>query len=53
MCNQNNTNDADICLDEKIAKNSEPTNQAKTKINIMKGLKTYLNDLKNCLATYQ
>ena len=27
-------------------KRSEPTNQAQTKINIMKSLKTYLNDLK-------
>ena len=41
-----------ICPDEKITKRSKPTNQAQTKINIAKGLKTYLNDLKNCLTTY-
>ena len=34
-------------------KRSEPTNQAQTKINIVKGLKTYLNDSKNYLTTYQ
>ena len=34
-------------------KRSEPTNQVQTKINIMKGLQTYLNDLKNYLTTYE
>ena len=34
-------------------KRSEPTNQAQTKINITKGLKTYLNDLKNYPTTCQ
>ena len=53
MCNQDNAHDVDIFPDEKITKRSEPTNQAKTKTNIVKGLKTYLNGLKNCLTTYQ
>ena len=39
--------------DEKIMKRSEPTNQAQTKINIVKSLQIYLNDLKNYLTTYQ
>ena len=34
-------------------KRSEPTNQAQIKINIVKDLQTYLNDLKNYLTTYQ
>ena len=53
MCNQDNFHDVDIFPDEKIMKRSEPTNQVQTKINIMKGLKTYLNDLKNYLTSYQ
>ena len=53
MCNQGNAHDVDIFPDEKLTKRSEQTNQAKTKINIMKGLQTYLNDLKNYLTTYQ
>ena len=53
MCNQGNAHDVDIFPDQKITKRSEQTNQAKTKINIMKGLQTYLNDLKNYLTTYQ
>ena len=53
MCNQDNTHDVDIFPDEKITKRSEPTNQAQTKINIVKGLQTYLNDLKNYLTTNQ
>ena len=53
MCNRDNTQDVDIFPDEKITKRSEPTNQAQTKINIVKGLQTYLNDLKNYLITYQ
>ena len=53
MCNQGNAHDADIFPDEKLTKRSEQTNQAKTKINIMKGLQTYLNDLKNYLTIYQ
>ena len=36
---------------KKITKRSEPTNQTQTKTNIMKGVKTYLNDLKNYLTT--
>ena len=48
----NNAHDVDIFPDEKITKRSEPTNQAQTKINIVKGLQTYLNDLKNYLSTY-
>ena len=53
MCNQGNAHDADIFPDEKLTKRSEQLNQAKTKINIMKGLQTYLNDLKNYLTIYQ
>ena len=53
MCNRDNAHDVDIFPDEKIMKRSEPTDQAQTKINIAKGLKTYLNDLKNYLTTYQ
>ena len=53
MCNRDNALDVGIFPDEKITKRSEPTNQAQTKINIAKGLKTYLNDLKNYLTTYQ
>ena len=53
MCNRDNAHDVDIFPDEKIMKRSEPTNQAQTKINIAKGLKTYLNDLRNYLTTYQ
>ena len=34
-------------------KRSEPTNKAQTKINIMAGLQTYLNELKDFLTTYQ
>ena len=50
MYNRDNAHDVDIFSDEKITKRSEPTNQAQTKINIAKGLKTYLNDLKNILS---
>ena len=53
MCNRNNAYDVDIFPDEKIAKRSGTTNQAKTKINMLKGLQTYLNDLKSYLTTYQ
>ena len=53
ICNRDNAHDVDIFPDEKNIKRSEPTNQAQTKINIVKGLQTYLNDLKNCLITYQ
>ena len=53
MCNQDNFYDVDIFPDEKIVKRSEPTNQSQTKINTAKSLKTYLNDLKNYLTTYQ
>ena len=53
MCNRDNVHDVDIFPDENITKRSEPTNQAQTKINIVKGLQTYLNDLKNYLTTYQ
>ena len=34
-------------------KRSEPTNQAQGKINIAKGIQTYLNNLKNYLTTYE
>ena len=53
MCNQDNIHEVDIFPDERITKRSEPTNQAQTNINIAKGLKTYLNDLKNDLTTYK
>ena len=53
MCNRDNACDVDIFPDEKITMRSEPTNQAKTKANITKGFKTYLNGLKNYLTTYQ
>ena len=53
MSNRDNAHDVDIFPDEKITKRSEPTNQAQTKINIVKGLQTYLNDLKNYLTSYQ
>ena len=53
MCNRNNIHDVDILPDEKIIKRSQPTNQVQTKIKIVKGLQTYLNDLKNYLTTYQ
>ena len=52
-CNQDYAHDVDIFPDEKIMNRSEPTNQVQTKINIMKGLQTYLNDLKNYLTTYE
>ena len=55
MCSRHNAHDLDIFPDENITKRSEPepTNQVQTKINIAKGLQTYLNDLKNYLSTYQ
>ena len=53
MSNRDSAHDVDIFPDEKITKRSEPTNQAQTKINIAKSLKTYLNDLRNYLTTYQ
>ena len=53
MCNRDNAHDVDIFPDEKITKRSETINQVQTKINIVKGLQTYLNDLKNYLTTYQ
>ena len=53
MCNRDNAHDVGIFPDEKIKKRSEPKNQTQTKINIVKGLQTYLNDLKNYLTTYQ
>ena len=52
MCNQDNAHDVHIFRDEKITKRIEPTHQAQTKINMVKGLKTYLNNLKNYLTTY-
>ena len=53
MCNQDNAHDVNIFPDEKNMNRSEPKNQAKTKTNIAKGLKTYLNGSKNYLTTYQ
>ena len=52
MCNQDNAHDVDIFPDEKITKRSEPTNQAQTRINIVKGFQAFLNDLKNYLKAY-
>ena len=51
ISNQDNAYDVDIFPE--ITKKSEPTNQVQTKINIVKGLQTYLNDFKNYLTTYQ
>ena len=52
--NRDFAHDVDICPDKKFTKKSEPVNQAQTKINITKSLKTYLNDLRNyLLTTYQ
>ena len=51
MCNRDNADD--IFPDEKITKRSEPTNQAKAKTNIAKGLKFYLNGSKSYFTTYQ
>ena len=53
MGNRDNAHDVDIFPDKKITKKSEPTNQTQTKTNIVKGLQTCLNDLKNYLTTYQ
>ena len=53
MCNRDNAHDVDIFPDEKITKRSETINQVQTKINIVKGLQTYLNDFKNYLTIYQ
>ena len=47
MWNRDNAYDVRIFSDEKITKQSKPTYQAQIKINIAKGLKTYLNDLKS------
>ena len=49
MCNRDNAHDLDISPDEK----SEPINQVQTKINLVKGFQTYLNDLKTYVTTYQ
>ena len=53
MFNRDNARDVDIFPDERIMKRNEPTNQAETKTNIAKGLKTYLNGSQNYLTTYQ
>ena len=53
MCNRDHAHDVNIFADEKITKKNEPRNQAKTKTNIAKGLKGYLNGSKNYLTTYQ
>ena len=45
MCNRDNAYYVDIFPDEKITKRSEPTNQAQNKLNIVKSLQNYLNDL--------
>ena len=52
-CNSDNAHNIDICPDEKIMTKSEPAKQAQTNISIVKALKTYLNDLKSYLTTYQ
>ena len=49
-CNRDNAHDVDIFPDKNITKRREQTNQAKTKTNIAKGLKTYLNVSKNYLT---
>ena len=53
MCNRDSAHGIDIFPDEIITKRSEPTNQAQTKINTAKGLKTYSNDIKKFLTTYK
>ena len=53
MCNRDKAHDVNIFSEEKITKKSEPTNQAKTKTNITKGLKTHLNGSKNYFTTCQ
>ena len=53
MSNRDNAHDIDIFPDEKTMMKSEPTNQTKTKINISKDLKTYLNGLKHYPTTYE
>ena len=53
MCNRDNAHDENIFPDEKITKRSEPRNQVKTKANLAKGLKFFLNGSKNYLTTYQ
>ena len=53
MCNRDNAHDVGIFPDEDITKRSQHTNQAQTKINIVKSLQNYLNDLKNYFTTYQ
>ena len=53
MCNRDNAHDSGIFPDEDITKRSQHTNQAQTKINIVKSLQNYLNDLKNYFTTYQ
>ena len=45
MFNRNIAHDVTFSQKKKITKRSEPTNQAQSKINIVKGLQTYLNDL--------
>ena len=52
MCNRDNVHDVTFSQMKK-SKRSEPTNQAQTKIIIVKDLQTCLNDLKNYLTTYQ
>ena len=52
MGNRDKAHDVDIFSKEKITKKSEPTNQVQTKTDV-KGLQTYLNDLKNYLTTCQ
>ena len=52
VCVIKTAHDVDIFPDEIITKRSQPTNQAQTKINNVKGLKTS-NDLTNYLITYK
>ena len=53
MCNWDNAHDVDVFQMTKITKRSELINQAQAKIISVKGLQTYLNDLKNYLTTYE
>ena len=52
MSNRDNAHDVGIFSDEKITKRSEQSNQAQTKMNIVKGLQTYLNGVENYHNTY-
>lgn len=51
MCNRANSRDVGACPDESSTRRTEPVNQAHININIAEGLETYLNDIKEYIAT--